>query len=111
MIGRNFPSPEVAERTLEQYSTSVLEHTLAPPPLPKPEFRDAMQATHGWFLEAATELCFIAKNTGLFDTCSMDVRCEYLTRRRAMHVSITLLYIYAHINTRCLKTWFHRTTV
>eukprot|EP00438_Fugacium_kawagutii_P035624 Skav226838 [mRNA] locus=scaffold1741:212464:213845:- [translate_table: standard] len=43
MIGRNFPSPEVAERTLEQYSTSVLEHTLAPPPLPKPEFRDAMQ--------------------------------------------------------------------
>lgn len=35
---------QVAERTLEQYSTAVLEHTLAPPPLPKPEFRAAMQA-------------------------------------------------------------------
>ena len=34
---------KVAERTLEQYSTAVLEHTLAPPPLPKPEFRAAMQ--------------------------------------------------------------------
>ncbi|CAK9070585.1 Phosphoenolpyruvate carboxylase [Durusdinium trenchii] len=43
MIGRNFPSPEVAERSLEQYSTAVLEHTLAPPPLPKAEFRTAMQ--------------------------------------------------------------------
>eukprot|EP00913_Durusdinium_trenchii_P003459 g3202.t1 len=43
-IGRHFPSCEVAERTLEQYSTAVLEHTLAPPPLPKPEFRAAMQA-------------------------------------------------------------------
>ncbi|CAK9020345.1 unnamed protein product [Durusdinium trenchii] len=42
-IGRHFPSCEVAERTLEQYSTAVLEHTLAPPPLPKPEFRAAMQ--------------------------------------------------------------------
>eukprot|EP00435_Cladocopium_sp_Y103_P063210 s990_g24.t1 len=42
-IGRHFPSDEVAERTLEQYSTAVLEHTLAPPPLPKPEFRAAMQ--------------------------------------------------------------------
>ncbi|CAJ1361517.1 unnamed protein product [Effrenium voratum] len=42
-IGRHFPSAEVAERTLEQYSTAVLEHTLAPPPLPKPEFRAAMQ--------------------------------------------------------------------
>ena len=44
MIGRNFPSSEVAERSLEQYSTAVLEHTLAPPPLPKAEFRVAMQA-------------------------------------------------------------------
>lgn len=35
---------QVAERTLEQYSTAVLEHTLSPPPLPKPEFRAAMQA-------------------------------------------------------------------
>lgn len=43
MIGRNFPSPEVAERSLEQYSTAVLEHTLTPPPLPKAEFRAAMQ--------------------------------------------------------------------
>ena len=43
MIGRNFPSPEVAERSLEQYSTAVLEHSLAPPPLPKAEFRQAMQ--------------------------------------------------------------------
>ena len=34
---------QVAERTLEMYSTAVLEHTLAPPPLPKPEFRAAMQ--------------------------------------------------------------------
>jgi len=42
-IGRHFPSCEVAERTLEQYSTAVLEHTLSPPPLPKPEFRAAMQ--------------------------------------------------------------------
>ncbi|CAJ1336438.1 unnamed protein product, partial [Effrenium voratum] len=42
-IGRHFPSAEVAERTLEQYATAVLEHTLAPPPLPKPEFRAAMQ--------------------------------------------------------------------
>lgn len=42
-IGRHFPSDEVAERTLEQYSTAILEHTLAPPPLPKPEFRAAMQ--------------------------------------------------------------------
>ena len=47
MIGRNFPSPEVAERSLEQYSTAVLEHTLAPPPLPKAEFRAAMQEPMG----------------------------------------------------------------
>eukprot|EP00438_Fugacium_kawagutii_P013243 Skav201229 [mRNA] locus=scaffold651:754894:762356:- [translate_table: standard] len=33
-------SLQVAERTLEQYSTAVLEHTLAPPPLPKPEIHD-----------------------------------------------------------------------
>ena len=37
------PRGKVAERTLEQYSTAILEHTLAPPPLPKPEFRAAMQ--------------------------------------------------------------------
>ena len=47
MIGRNFPSPEVAERSLEQYSTAVLEHTLAPPPLPKAEFRAAVQEPMG----------------------------------------------------------------
>jgi len=42
-IGRHFASAEVAERTLERYSTAVLRHTLTPPPLPNPEFRAAMQ--------------------------------------------------------------------
>ena len=42
-IGRHFASAEVAERTLERYSTAVLKHTLTPPPLPSPEFRAAMQ--------------------------------------------------------------------
>ena len=43
MIQAQFGLPDVASRTLEVYTTSVLEATLTPPPAPPREWRDAMQ--------------------------------------------------------------------
>ena len=42
VIQAQFGLADLALRTLEVYTTSVLEATLAPPPPPRPEWRDAM---------------------------------------------------------------------
>jgi phosphoenolpyruvate carboxylase len=43
MIQAQFGLPEVAMRTLEVYTTSVVDATLAPPPAPPQPWREAMQ--------------------------------------------------------------------
>ncbi|WP_416885123.1 phosphoenolpyruvate carboxylase, partial [Marinospirillum sp.] len=42
MIRFKFGLPALAERALEVYTSAVLEATLAPPPAPRPEWRDLM---------------------------------------------------------------------
>jgi phosphoenolpyruvate carboxylase len=47
MIQAQFGLPEIAARTLEVYTTSTVEATLAPPAPPRPEWRNAMDRMAG----------------------------------------------------------------
>ena len=54
---QQFGEQEVAFRTLDLYTSAVLEATLAPPPHPKPEWRQAMEDMSRISCEAYRAVC------------------------------------------------------
>jgi len=65
VVQAKYGLPETAEETLTTYLTSVLETSLAPPPRPKPEWRQAMDSMTAIGMRSYREL--VQRNAGFLD--------------------------------------------